>query len=83
MEDDGDRLMGLAASGKFCLQTALRRTAWYPKEELARVAALVPKDVDGTTPKFDHNAGVAIYISSNNEEPRFLSSHIPPFRCPF
>ena len=25
MEDDGNRLMGLAASGQICLQTALRR----------------------------------------------------------
>ena len=28
---------------------------------------LVAKDVDGTTPKFDYNAGVAIYIASNND----------------
>ena len=25
------------------------------------------KDVDGTTPKIDHNAGVALYIASNND----------------
>ena len=40
----------------------------YPKEELARVAALVgSKDVEGTTPKVDHNAGVALYIASDND----------------